>query len=161
MGGAATLLALSRGLTVQAAVISSAFARVEAITDYVLRRWFLPPSLFGWVVSRVWSRELGAPLKDLEPEVAIRSVRVPVLLAHGTHDPLIPDREVRRLEAAAPPGAARLLMVAGAAHSNLTEDPGYRQALEGFLAEHLDPCGRSPGEPPGIEAGAARDAPCV
>jgi alpha-beta hydrolase superfamily lysophospholipase len=156
MGGAATLLALSRGLEAGAAVISSAFARVEVLTDFVLRKWFLPPALFGWVVTRVWSRALPEEMAALEPEATIRSVGVPLLLSHGAEDPLIPDEEVRHLEEAAPAEHTRLLIIPGAHHSDLTDHPVYRKALQSFMTESLE--GASPVSPksPGTVAAISR-----
>ncbi len=137
MGGAALLLALSRGLSCRAAIVSSTFARVETATDYVLRKWLLPPVLFRRVVKAVWSIRLGRSMGALEPERTIRGVRVPLLLTHGTEDPTIALSELRRLEASADPRLTSVLLVPGAAHSDLTAFPAYRTAVLEFLDGRL------------------------
>jgi alpha-beta hydrolase superfamily lysophospholipase len=148
MGGAAVLLALSRGLPVQAAIITSSFARVETATDYVLRKRLLPPVIFRKVVKGVWSLRLGRGMGAYEPERTIRDVKVPLLLAHGTEDPTVPMRELRRLEASADARLTEVLLVPGAAHSNLTEFPAYGEGVLRFLAAQLaaQPAGQPAGQ---------------
>jgi fermentation-respiration switch protein FrsA (DUF1100 family) len=154
MGGAAVLYALAEGLGARCAVISSAFARVEALTDYVLRKRLLPPPLFRRVVKVVWSVRLRRDLNELEPERTVRGLAVPLLLTHGTLDPSIPFREIARLAAAAGP-RARALEIEGAAHTDLTEFPPYREGVLAFLEEHLAGSGGGlSGPPPRLRASA-------
>lgn len=145
MGGAATLLALSQGLEARAAVISSAFARIETITDHVLKKWFLPPALFRGLVKWVWILRIRRSIDGLEPETAIQSVTVPLLLTHGTEDEVIPDAEVRRLARAAPDPDTLTLTVPGAMHMDLVASPVYQQGVLEFLDEHLGPGLAPPG----------------
>jgi pimeloyl-ACP methyl ester carboxylesterase len=132
MGGAAALLALSWGLGAQAGIISSAFARTSTLLHHVLRRWLLPPRLFAPLVRGVWRVRVGRNLEALEPRRTIGRIGVPLLLIHGTRDAVIPDREIERLEAEAPPGT-EVLLVEGGGHSDLTEFPAYRDGVLAFL----------------------------
>jgi len=136
MGGAAVLLALSWGVSARAAVISSAFARTSPLLHYVLRRWLLPPILFAPVVRAIWKIRVSRNLEALEPGRTIVGLGVPLLLVHGTKDPLIPDREVERLEAQAPAGT-EVLLVEGGRHSDLPEFPAYREEVRRFLERAL------------------------
>jgi len=136
MGGAAVLLALSWGVSARAAVISSAFARTSTLLHYVLRRWLLPPVLFAPIVRAVWRLRVSRNLEALEPGHTIGGLRLPLLLVHGTRDPLIPDREVERLEAQAPAGT-EVLLVEGGRHSDLQEFPAYRDEVRQFLERAL------------------------
>jgi alpha-beta hydrolase superfamily lysophospholipase len=138
VGGAAVLLALSRGLAARAAIISSAFARVEALADHVLRSSGLPPPLFRPLVKRVWGIRTGEDLSALEPETTIRRAGVPLLLTHGDGDPLIPEAELDRLVRVAPPGTS-VLRLCGAAHSDMADFPQYQEAILAFLALQADP----------------------
>jgi alpha-beta hydrolase superfamily lysophospholipase len=140
MGGAAALLALAgrepRPCPVKAAVISSAFARVETLTDYVLRKRLLPAAVFRGLVLWVWKRRTDEDIRRIEPESTIRAVAQPLLLTHGTRDAVIPDREIERLAAAAPEGTL-VQMVAGAGHTDLVDFPAYRRGVLAFLDRHL------------------------
>jgi pimeloyl-ACP methyl ester carboxylesterase len=122
---------------VRAAIITSSFARVETATDYVLRKRLLPPVLFRRVVKGVWSVRLGRGMGAFEPERTVRGVTVPLLLTHGAQDPTVPLRELRRLRASADPRLTEVLIVPGAAHSNLTEFPAYRDGVLRFLEGRL------------------------
>jgi pimeloyl-ACP methyl ester carboxylesterase len=62
----------------------------------------------------------------------LQRVDGPVLLLHGDRDALIPDAHSRRLAAVA--RAARVQIIAGAAHGDLQEFPAYRQAIADALA---------------------------
>lgn len=131
MGGAAVLLALERGLRAEAVILTSAFARVETLAARVLRKRRLPPALLGWIVSWVWRLRAG-DLEAVEPETTVRQVRVPVLLTHGTRDPVIPDRELGRL-AAAVTAPVTVLEIEGAGHSDLGAFSAYQEGLLRFL----------------------------
>jgi alpha-beta hydrolase superfamily lysophospholipase len=154
MGGAAVLYALSRidgdarWDRVRAAIISSAFARVETLTEYVLRKWLLPPALFRGLVLWVWRRRVDADLRAFEPETTVRAAARPLLLTHGTGDAVIPDRDMERLAAAAPEGAL-IQTIAGAGHTDLVDHPAYREGVLDFLERHLagPPAAPKPLEP--------------
>jgi pimeloyl-ACP methyl ester carboxylesterase len=130
------LLTLSRGAEAGAAVVSSAFARTSTLLHHVLRRWLLPPFLFAPVVRGVWRIRVGRNLEAMEPRRTIGAARVPLLLVHGTEDPLIPDREIEHLEAQAPPGT-EVLRVEGGHHSDLPDFAAYRDPVLAFLDRRL------------------------
>ena len=115
--------------------MNTATRRVSAATPSALRRWKLPPALFRPLVKRIWGLRTGEDLGALEPESTIRGLRLPLLLTHGDRDPLIPDRELDRLVRVAP-GGTEVLRLPGAAHSDLTEFPVYRDGVLDFLTRH-------------------------
>ena len=140
MGGAAVLRALSLGLPVRGAVISSAFSRVGVLTDHVLKNNYLPPRLFGRLVKWTWDLWLGVDTAELEPAESIRNCRVPLLLTHGSQDEVISQKELGKLVSVAPEGT-QVVDVKGAAHSNLYEFESYRQVVLKFFEELHQPTG--------------------
>jgi fermentation-respiration switch protein FrsA (DUF1100 family) len=61
----------------------------------------------------------------------IRRVRVPLLIAHGDRDDVVPFALGERLFAAAP-GPKRLLRIPGARHDDILGDPGLLDAVADF-----------------------------
>ena len=65
----------------------------------------------------------------------IASLRMPVLVIHGTHDELIPCAEGEALFAAAP-GPKELFLVPGAGHNDVSTiaGPAYTARIRAWLA---------------------------
>lgn len=80
---------------------------------------------YPWVPTAV----LRYPLRT---DLALPSIRRPVLLMHGDLDTLIPPAHSAALLARAPDG--RRVLVPGAAHNDLQDFPVYRDALAAALA---------------------------
>ncbi|NNF07307.1 MAG: alpha/beta fold hydrolase [Candidatus Eisenbacteria bacterium] len=133
LGGAAALLALSEGFPAKAAIISSAFARLEAVTAYVLKKAFLPPKLFGWIITLTWTLRLKIDLLAYQPERTIKRVGIPLLLTHGDRDPVVDYEELHRLVEAAQGLDFRVLDVPQAGHNNLLDFAEYREGVLSFL----------------------------
>ncbi|MEX0876329.1 MAG: alpha/beta fold hydrolase [Phycisphaerales bacterium] len=72
-------------------------------------------------------------------------VRVPILILHGTHDPVCPDADAHAIVDSAPD--ARFVSIEGGGHNNLWLDEGYREqahdAVDAFMAAIARPA-RSP-----------------
>ena len=133
MGGAASLYATANlGVQPGALVLSGAFARVEVITEYVLKKWKIPAFPFHHLVKWVWKLRTGIDLKAVEPEAVVGQVRVPILATHGALDPVVPAGEMQRLLSRAPMGTESV-EIPGAGHSDLVEYQEYRKAIVSFL----------------------------
>ena len=65
----------------------------------------------------------------------IGQVKMPILMAHGTRDSVIPYRHVERLFPLAP-GPKVLARMEGSDHSTLTRDGLYERHIWPFLAQH-------------------------
>jgi fermentation-respiration switch protein FrsA (DUF1100 family) len=73
----------------------------------------------------------------------IRTLKIPVLLIHGTDDAKVPSTMTKRLHAAAPE-PKELLLIQGGGHDNsgsigLVE---YREKLTAFVGDHLKRAGQ-------------------
>ena len=87
-------------------------------------------------------RDMAAQLYPFVPGFVLRYpmltneliglVRAPVVLFHGDHDEVIPVASSRRLNTLLKPGD-RLIILAGASHNGLTDNPDYRRALAQLL----------------------------
>ncbi len=83
-------------------------------------------------MAAIWAHPLGPRLEGIQQ---------PVLIVHGTRDPLVLPRQARRAAARIP--NARLCWLRGAFHTPMDEQPeAFIAALRGFLAE------ASPESPP-------------
>jgi alpha-beta hydrolase superfamily lysophospholipase len=150
MGAIGAILAAAADPRVGALVATSAPADPYRLTRQTFRIARLPiPNLIAyplaWLTTRVYLRPRGHQVADVSAAAAIARYAGPVLLAHGTHDSVVPAGHMERLAAAArstrtdDPAAAEVeaLLVEGGEHSWLYEDPGYRRTVAGFLARAL------------------------
>lgn len=127
LGGATALRLLARdGAGVRLGVIEAAFASYRGIArDAALRSVVLAPLM-----------PLVAMLPDgsRDPVAVLPSIKVPLLLVHGTADEVIPFAHGERLAAAAPAGT-EFLRVTGAAHmDSLTRPDVQRRVLDAMRA---------------------------
>jgi fermentation-respiration switch protein FrsA (DUF1100 family) len=127
LGGATALRLLARdGDGVRLAVIEASFASYRGIArDAALRSVVLAPFL---------PLALPALPKGADdPVTALASVRVPLLILHGTADEVIPFSHAEQLAAAAP--QAQFVRVEGARHLEpLTRADVQRRVLEAMTA---------------------------
>jgi dipeptidyl aminopeptidase/acylaminoacyl peptidase len=149
MGAIGTILAAAEEPRVEAVVATSAPADPWRLTRQTFRLARLPfpdPIAYplAWLTSRVYVRPRGHGLVRTSASDALRRIRVPVLLVHGSDDAVIPVAHLRRLERV-PTGAgqpAETLEIPGGQHSWLYEFPQYRRTVAAFLARSvggLDP----------------------
>lgn len=114
----------------------------------------LAAAMYRWLPARRLLRHHFDSISRLP------AVRVPVLVLHGDADAMIPPEHGRRVAAAAG-GPAEFVLLPGAGHPALADDPAGRgtEAVRRFLAELATPNGdaRLPrdGHPPGGSAAVA------
>ncbi|HKF84143.1 MAG TPA: alpha/beta fold hydrolase [Candidatus Limnocylindrales bacterium] len=146
MGAAGALVATASDPDVDAVVAVAAPADPSRLTRQTFRLARLPiPAVvawpLAWLTTRVYLRPRGHTVASISATHAVRSIRVPVLLAHGTEDGVVPVGDLARLAAARrtarPDAVTETLVIDGGRHSWLYEFPEYRAALGRFLARSL------------------------
>jgi pimeloyl-ACP methyl ester carboxylesterase len=160
LGGAATALAVTRGLSVRAAVLigtpPSPASFFEAFGDEMR----LGAAVRAAMQARI-ERRVGARFEDLDlPTVARRQPRLPMLVVHDRG-----DREVPFTSAAAIAGSwpgARLLGTTGLGHRRILRDEGVIRDSTSFVTDHLArcACGRLATEGLAAETAEPRCAGC-
>lgn len=87
---------------------------------------------------------VGIRWRGFDRDSIARSVRAPILLLHGDHDPVSPLRDAELVRSAAPD--AELCVVEGGGHNNLWVDPVFREtareAVVGFIRRSARPASR-------------------
>jgi alpha-beta hydrolase superfamily lysophospholipase len=146
MGAAGALVATADDPAIGAVVAVAAPADPWRLTRQTFRLASLPipgPVAWplAWLTTRVYLSPRGHTIASVSATRAVRDIGVPVLLAHGSDDGVVPATDLDRLAAArrvARPGAVtETVVVPGGRHSWLYEDPAYRAAVVGFLARSL------------------------
>ena len=128
LGGATALRLLARDSAgVRLAVIEAAFASYRGIArDAAMQSVVLAPLV-------PIAAPMLPPASD-DPVAALASLRVPLLIVHGTADEVIPFRHGEQLAAAAPAGS-QFVRVDGARHmESLTRADVQRRVLEAMVA---------------------------
>jgi pimeloyl-ACP methyl ester carboxylesterase len=85
-------------------------------------------------------REEAEPLRAVSPRGRLDRLAVPVLLLHGTDDPVVPSMETRWLARDVPPPALQAVLITPALrHAEAREQPSLRDELQlvRFLARML------------------------
>lgn len=116
VGAGAALLLASRRPDVRGVVSLSAFAHPSDM----MRRWLRDKRIPYWPLGR-WILDevqhlIGARFDDIAPVHTLQAVRAPVLLVHGECDERVPLGDLRRLEAAAPPGQIEVCVLPAVGH---------------------------------------------
>lgn len=165
MGAAGSLVATASEPSIGAVISVAAPASPYRLTRQTFRLANLPiPGLvawpLAWLTTRVYLRPRGHRVEAISASSAVRAIRVPVLLVHGTDDGVVPvadlDRLARARRTARPDAVTETLVVEGGRHSWLYEFPAYRAVIGRFLATHLGgPL------PPDEAARAAESVPAV
>jgi len=132
MGGAATTLAMARGLDVKRAVFlapaadpagySERFASVFGLTDKVVSR-----------MKRGLERRFGIAWKDFDALAAAATLSAPLLVIHDSDDRDVPLADGASVAAAWP--GARLVTTNGLGHRRIVHDPAVVERAVAFLAE--------------------------
>lgn len=127
-----------------ALVIVASFDRLEPViqrqADEWLGPWFGPVLFIG---TERWFQVLsgGHRLSDIAPVTQAASLHLPVLIAHGTDDPLIPAEAAHQLYDAIPGTQKRLVNVGAGTHGNvlITPQPLYAEMAAWFVRSMSGP----------------------
>lgn len=169
LGGIGALLAAAADPRVAAVVSVSAPADPTRLTRLTFRLARLPlpdPIAYplAWLTTRVYLRPRRHAIREVSATEAARRITVPLLLAHGSDDEIVPRAHFLRLVRSARAGAAarghvptvETFLVAGGRHSWLHERPELRAVTARFLARALG----GPMDPDAAAAlAAATDSP--
>lgn len=146
MGAAGSLVAAAGNPDVAAVIAVATPADPARLTRQTFRLANLPipgPVAWplAWLTTLVYLRPRGHTIASVSATRAARDITVPVLLAHGTDDGVVPLTDFHRLaaarRAAQPLAVTETIVVPGGRHSWLFEFPAYRAAIGRFLATSL------------------------
>jgi pimeloyl-ACP methyl ester carboxylesterase len=146
MGAAGSLVAAASDPDVDAVIALAAPADPARLTRQTFRLARLPiPGVvawpLAWLTTRVYLQPRGHTIASVSASHAVRAIRVPVLLVHGTDDGVVPVGDLSRLaatrRAARPDAVTETLTVNGGRHSWLYEYAEYRAVIARFLATYL------------------------
>jgi len=144
MGAIGAILAAAAEPRITAVVATSAPADPWRLTRQTFRLARLPlpdPIAYplAWLTTRVYVRPRGHEVGKISASDALRRIKVPVLLVHGSADTVVPVAHLRRLAAisSATSHPAEILVIEGGQHSWLYEFPEYRRRVATFLAAAL------------------------
>ena len=146
MGAAGSLVAAASEADVGAVIALAAPADPSRLTRQTFRLARLPiPGVLAWplawLTTLVYLRPRGHTIASVSASHAVRAIRVPVLLVHGSDDGVVPVGDLGRLAAirrsARPDAVTETLLVEGGRHSWLYEFPEYRAVIARFLATFL------------------------
>jgi uncharacterized protein len=146
MGAAGSLVAAASDPDVDAVIALAAPADPSRLTRQTFRLARLPiPGVLAWplawLTTLVYLRPRGHTIASVSASHAVRAIRVPVLLVHGSDDGVVPVGDLGRLtairRAARPDAVTETLLVEGGRHSWLYEFPEYRAVIARFLATAL------------------------
>lgn len=122
-GGAVSTEAVRRGAPVDALVLLAAPAEWLSFADDPAMGVFRVQAGAGMELSPEALEDpaqWAAEFENVTAEISVASVRVPVLVVHGTADDVVPVEHAPRIAAAAP--AAQLEIVEGAGHQLRRDD---------------------------------------
>ena len=137
VGAAAALLAASRRDDLAGVISLAGFVH----PGVMMRRWLaargIPLMPLGFLILRYVEHVIGYRFEVIAPVNVIRSIRCPVMIAHGRSDQVIPPQDAEALAAAADPEQVELVWLRGG-HDLSAELADQWPRLEGFLGR-LDP----------------------
>lgn len=141
VGAGAALLVASRSPLLAAVVSIAAFAHPDAM----MRRWLawrrIPYRPIGWAILEYVQHVIGTRFERIAPVNTIRTVRCPVLLAHGTEDTTVPVDEARQIYANRSHDRVGLLPMQGSHDEYAEMDVGI-DAILAFLGRALTQKGK-------------------
>jgi len=130
MGGAATTLAMARGLPVQRAVFLAPSADPAGYSERFASVLHLSPDVLSRM-KRDLERRFGLAWKDFDVLAAARAMSVPLLVFHDREDRDVPWTDGAAIAAAWP--RAELVSTAGLGHRRIVHDPAVVERAVAFL----------------------------
>ena len=137
IGAAAAILAASHRQDIDLVIGLSGFAHPNLVMNRHLDRPWLPRFLRPLILDYIqWV--IGYRFEDIAPMNRIRQVRCPVLLAHGTHDRVVPISDMQLIEAnATAHQRVRVIAVEEAEHDSVERFQQHADLLLDFIRQHL------------------------
>lgn len=132
VGAGAALLVASRRADVVATVAVGSFADPRELMAMAPAMQRLPEPLRRGVFRRM-ELAMDARFEEVSPIFTVGDALGPVMLVHGSDDPIIPRSDFDRLAEAAAPGT-RVLLVEGGVHDRLDEYLPHVPDITTFLA---------------------------
>ncbi len=133
VGAAATLLAASWRRDIDGVISLSGFVHPERM----MKRWLaarrIPFVPIGWLALRYVERVIGHRFEAIAPVNVIRHIHVPVLIAHGRRDRVIPPEDAEALAQAGDVANTKLVWLEGG-HDLSQELADQWPQLADFLA---------------------------
>jgi len=133
MGGAASIFTASKDEQVKAVVSISTFASLHDIMLKEFHHRKVPPWLVQTLLSYVEFR-LGVHLAELSPITTINKISVPVLVLHGSNDPVVDVECSERIEKAADNKNVKRIILPNHDHSSLLMDNDLLKYVKEFLS---------------------------
>lgn len=138
MGASVALMNAWRN-NVDAVVADGAFADARSVIEGYARRYDIDNGKVEEAISLAEDK-LGFSIRDVSPERTLESVRVPILLIHGTDDELIPvDHMYRNIASAPNSSLIDVFLIKGGRHcSYLSRNIlRYESRVREFLDLHV------------------------
>ena len=133
MGGAAVLLAQSRGLSAGRSVAIAAPAALSDVLRRMSRAFGLPLRASRAFFAQM-ERHAGEPAAALDVERLSAAVRGPLLLVHDRDDTVVPFGDGERIAAAT---GAELLATRGLGHRDVLREARVLDRIASFLAPRI------------------------
>jgi dienelactone hydrolase len=137
MGAASSLRAARVSGLFRCLVFSSGFADLGDLAAWMLQAKKLPVEPLRTLLIKFWEQRLQIPLAEVNPIGNIVQLNIPMLLAHGENDVVVPASQMPKLAAYAVNRNVETLFLPGRQHSNLHADPQYVKTVRAFFAKHL------------------------
>ena len=160
-GGASVLLAAARDEEIDAVISENPFTRLEDLLGDTAMMKQIPGQMRG-AITRVALWRIGSRPGDGPIDHVARIAPRPLLLMHGTEDPVIAFGHSERILEAANHPTAELWLAEGARHAALIDHAPdeYRRRIHAFLATAVGgPFGYSTERMSAVEASGATTAP--
>lgn len=123
----------------RALVVIASFDAFSPVVEYQAGRWFgdWGARLWGRLSGLVYEMRTGVTFREIHPAAQAAILAVPVLIAHGSADRVVPLVSGRRLFDSLPVGLEkRWVEIPGADHDNvlITDFPIYAEVAEWLLS---------------------------
>ncbi len=136
MGGAASIFTAGKDEQVKAVVSISTFASLHDIMLKEFHHRNVPAWLVQTLLSYVEFR-LGVHLAEISPLTTINKINIPVLILHGSDDPVVDVECSQRIEKAAENKNVKRIILANQDHSSLLTDEELPKHVKEFLSSAL------------------------